>query len=94
MKKYGIVLTIFGILLSAFHEFREVSFYIPENWPQPMYNFQKNPASTAKTELGRALFYDPILSVNNTVSCASCHSQYTAFTHVDHALSHGVGDSM
>ncbi len=94
MKKYGIVLTILGILLSAFHEFRKVSFYIPENWPQPMYNFQKNPASAAKTELGRALFYDPILSVNNTVSCASCHSQYTAFTHVDHALSHGVGDSI
>jgi cytochrome c peroxidase len=36
------------------------------------------------------LFYDPFRSKNNTISCASCHSQYTAFTHVDHALSHGI----
>ena len=30
--------------------------------------------------LGRVLFYDPILSVNNTVSCASCHTQADAFS--------------
>jgi cytochrome c peroxidase len=40
------------------------------------------------------LFYDPVLSHDNTISCASCHSQYTAFTHVDHALSHGIHDSI
>ena len=27
----------------------------------------------AKAELGRALFHDPLLSQDNTVSCASCH---------------------
>jgi cytochrome c peroxidase len=31
-------------------------------------------------ELGRALFYDPILSVDSTISCASCHKQELAFT--------------
>ena len=30
--------------------------------------------------LGRVLFYDPRLSANNTVSCASCHKQNLAFT--------------
>ena len=30
-------------------------------------------------ELGRKLFYDPILSKNNNISCASCHQQNKAF---------------
>ncbi|HLP52343.1 MAG TPA: cytochrome c peroxidase [Chitinophagales bacterium] len=29
--------------------------------------------------LGRVLFYDPRLSLNNSVSCASCHKQSNAF---------------
>ncbi|HTN05409.1 cytochrome c peroxidase [Agriterribacter sp.] len=32
-----------------------------------------NPVTEAKVELGRLLFYDPILSGNKDVSCASCH---------------------
>jgi cytochrome c peroxidase len=36
--------------------------------------------SAAKVELGRWLFYDNRLSVNNTMSCASCHIQALAFT--------------
>lgn len=42
--------------------------------------------------MGKALFYDPILSRDNTISCASCHLQATGFTHVDHDLSHGIND--
>jgi cytochrome c peroxidase len=34
----------------------------------------KNPLSRAKIELGRQLYFDPRLSVDSTVSCASCHS--------------------
>jgi cytochrome c peroxidase len=30
--------------------------------------------------LGRLLFYDPILSVDNSISCASCHKQEFAFS--------------
>ena len=41
-------------------------------------------------QLGRQLFYDPIMSRDQTVSCASCHLQATGFTHVDHDLSHGI----
>jgi len=40
--------------------------------------------------LGRKLFYDPILSKDSTISCASCHLQQTGFAHVDHELSHGI----
>tara|TARA_B100000767_G_scaffold245164_1_gene243878 strand:- start:330 stop:1220 length:891 start_codon:yes stop_codon:yes gene_type:complete len=41
-------------------------------------------------QLGRQLFYDPILSKDQSISCASCHLQATGFTHVDHDLSHGI----
>lgn len=34
---------------------------------------------SARFELGRALFYDPILSNDSTVSCSSCHHQSFAF---------------
>jgi len=33
-----------------------------------------------KATLGRVLFYDKNLSVNNTISCASCHKQAFAFS--------------
>jgi cytochrome c peroxidase len=68
--------------------------YVPQNWPKPIYDFNTNPISTEKVYLGRVLFYDPLLSKDNTISCASCHSPYSAFTHVDHALSHGIHDSI
>jgi len=67
---------------------------IPKYWPKTNYDFEKKPLTTAKIELGRHLFYDPILSLDTSISCASCHSSYTAFTHIDHPLSHGIGDSV
>jgi cytochrome c peroxidase len=39
-----------------------------------------NPLTEAKVELGRFLFYDPQLSGNGTLSCATCHQQALAFT--------------
>ncbi|MDP1561926.1 MAG: cytochrome c peroxidase [Pirellulaceae bacterium] len=33
----------------------------------------KNPLTKAKIELGRQLYFDTRLSIDNTVSCASCH---------------------
>jgi cytochrome c peroxidase len=65
-------------------------FYRPEKWPKPLYNFNDNPLTPEGFSLGRALFYDPILSKDSTVSCASCHLQFTAFAHVDHPTSHGI----
>ncbi|MFD2551274.1 cytochrome-c peroxidase [Bizionia sediminis] len=39
-----------------------------------------NPQTVEGVALGKKLFFDPILSVNNTVSCASCHSPEAAFS--------------
>ena len=42
-------------------------------------NTRGNVIVNAKATLGRVLFYDKKLSINNTVSCGSCHKQEFAF---------------
>lgn len=42
----------------------QANVFIPEN----------NPMTRAKIELGRQLYFDPRLSVDLTISCASCHA--------------------
>lgn len=66
----------------------------PFYFPKPTYNFRSNPLDSNITAMGRILFYDPILSANHSISCASCHSPYNAFAHTDHDLSHGIFDSI
>ena len=39
-----------------------------------------NPLTDNGATLGRALFYDTRLSVNNTIACGSCHEQKRAFS--------------
>ena len=63
---------------------------IPALWPKPYYDFAQNQPTVEGFELGRKLFYDPILSRDSSISCASCHFQATGFAHVDHELSHGI----
>ncbi len=92
MKKLFGAIILLSVVLCAFQIIKEPLFSVPINWPKPAYNFSKNPLTEQKVELGRVLFYDPILSKNNEISCASCHSPFTAFTHVDHDLSHGIDD--
>jgi cytochrome c peroxidase len=49
----------------------------------------ENPMTVDGVALGRMLFYDPILSSDSTMSCASCHSQELNFTD-GKAVSRGV----
>ena len=42
---------------------------LPLNVPVP----EDNPITKEKTELGKLLFFDPILSGNKDVACATCH---------------------
>jgi cytochrome c peroxidase len=39
-----------------------------------------NQINQQKATLGRVLFYDPLLSLNNAISCGSCHKQELAFS--------------
>ena len=67
-------------------------FQKPSNFPEPVYHFNTNTVTKDGFELGRKLFYDPMLSANNTISCGSCHIQTSAFTHHGHTVSHGIFD--
>lgn len=58
---------------------------LPADVPHPA----DNPTSAEKVELGRALFWDPILSGDRDVACATCH--HPDFAYADgRALSVGV----
>jgi cytochrome c peroxidase len=51
---------------------------------------QDNPMSDEKVSLGRDLYFDKQLSVDNTVNCATCHDPRSAFA--EHkAVAEGVG---
>ncbi|HNM30905.1 MAG TPA: cytochrome c peroxidase, partial [Chitinophagales bacterium] len=77
-------------LFSACVTTQSITFLQPTYFPQPTYQFSENSVSESKVYLGRVLFYDPILSGDSSISCASCHSSYNAFSHTDHKLSHGI----
>ena len=49
-----------------------------------------NPLTDEGIELGRRLFYDPILSKDSTISCSSCHQLSHSFNDIK-AISPGVG---
>jgi|1186.fasta_scaffold21854_2 cytochrome c peroxidase len=49
-----------------------------------------NPPTLATVALGRLLYYDPVLSGDNSVSCASCHGLQMGFAD-SRPLSIGVG---
>jgi cytochrome c peroxidase len=68
----------------------EIKEIIPSGWPTPIYNFSNNTLTSDGFTLGRYLFYDPILSADNTISCGSCHQQFAAFSHSGHDVSHGI----
>ena len=82
-----IVLTSFGLYKNKYLNY-------PSYFPYTVYKFENNILDSNKIKLGRVLFYDPVFSSNNSVSCASCHSPYNAFSHTDHDLSHGINDQI
>lgn len=66
-------------------------FVAPDNFPPPVYTFANNPVTEKGFLLGKRLFFDPILSADNTVSCGSCHIQSLAFADVPlHGVSVGI----
>ncbi|WP_162128229.1 cytochrome-c peroxidase [Flavobacterium phycosphaerae] len=89
---YCIALGLILLLCLAFSNKFTTPLYLetPKGWPKPYYDFKKNPLTEEGFQLGRHLFYDPIISRDSTISCQSCHLQQTGFTHVDHQVSHGI----
>ncbi len=97
MKTYTLPFLFFlfvvGLFSLTFID-KKVPYYVPKHFPKPVYYFKNNPLSREKYELGRMLFYDPMLSRDSTISCSTCHSQFSGFTHTDHPTSHGIDDKI
>lgn len=53
------------------------------------FSFSKTPQKITKERLGEMLFFDPILSEDSSISCASCHKPAFAFADTS-AFSKGV----
>lgn len=49
-----------------------------------------NPYAPDKAELGRKLFFDPLMSASGTISCATCHHPRLAW---GDGLSHAIGEA-
>lgn len=98
MKRYWKHITLISLIVIGFGFSNQLTtplyLEVPKNWPEPKYDFKNNPVTEEGFQLGRNLFYDPVLSRDNTISCASCHSQQNGFAHVDHELSHGIEGKM
>lgn len=78
----------------AFYGLLDIQLIYPDYFPKPIYDFKKNPLKQSTVDLGRKLFYDPILSRDHTISCSSCHLSNQAFSHAGNHLSKGIKDGI
>jgi cytochrome c peroxidase len=97
MRKFGLFICIVFGLSSCIKEASitpisndTLVFNQPGNFPSPHYTFENNPLTQKGFELGRYLFYDPILSLDSSISCSSCHAQAHGFADHNIPLSKGV----
>ncbi|UKM65829.1 cytochrome-c peroxidase [Flavobacteriaceae bacterium GSB9] len=51
-----------------------------------------NPQTAEGIALGKKLFFDPILSINNIQACADCHAPENAFTDIDRFSDGSLGN--
>ena len=73
------ILTFVLLLLFSFNIENIYTLNIPKRFPQP--NIPENNLLTSeRVELGRKLFFDPIMSRDSSISCSTCHKPELAFT--------------
>lgn len=96
MKKNGIILLLAVLLFACQKESPEPSpvepeplLAVPAGFSAPEFP-AGNELTAARWALGKKLFYDPVLSRDSTLSCASCHHAAKAFSDTV-AFSPGVG---
>jgi len=82
-------------MIACQKEEETVSFFpdlmeIPEGFPA-IDSPEENTFTQARWDLGKKLFFDPIMSVDSSISCASCHHPSIAFSD-DVSFSLGVND--
>lgn len=66
----------------------------PGYFPEPVYGFENNEVDRPRFALGKKLFFDKNLSLDGTISCASCHAQLHGFADHNVPLSAGVDGAL
>ena len=66
-------------MISGTYDPKPYDLVVPD-WFPPIQIPEDNPLTEDGVALGRMLFYDPILSSDSTMSCASCHHLERSFT--------------
>jgi len=95
MRRLYIIL-LFGFLIGCSDKEDIEPLYIPTlmeiplGFPEIVFP-EGNEFTEARWALGKQLFFDPIMSIDSIVSCASCHDPKLAFSD-DKAFSEGVGN--
>ncbi len=91
MRRVDFILVLVSVIvLSSTSKFT----LTPYKFPEPKF-FPKmpvaanNPVTVEGANLGKHLFYDPILSSDSTMSCANCHNQKTGFSDSPNSFSKG-----
>ena len=91
MRKIGVLLFLVLFFLFSFsrkHALTSYTFPKLQFFPE-MPIAVDNPVTVEGARLGRYLFYDPILSADSSMSCASCHQQKQAFSDAPLQFSRG-----
>jgi len=91
MKNIGLILFFSFLLFSCSKKDDGTDGYSPipmslqippifqQKLPSPLIS-QDNPLTEEGVALGKKLFFDPILSADNTLACANCHNPRNAFS--------------
>lgn len=84
--KFFVISVVFLTLISCHQDSEiheevntEITLKYPKDFPSFNANFYENKPTKYGVLLGKKLFKDKRLSVNNSISCASCHIQSKAF---------------
>ncbi|MFK8008081.1 MAG: cytochrome-c peroxidase [Saprospiraceae bacterium] len=94
-KIFLLAIFIFSVLFLGFERKTAPTLYqYPDLFHFPKMIPTNNPPTIEGVELGRYLFYDPILSKDSTFSCASCHKQAYAFSDAPQTFSTGINGNL
>jgi cytochrome c peroxidase len=91
MRKVAFILVLLSLFVWSFSsKFTTTPYKFPElKFFPKMPVAVNNPVTVEGVKLGKQLFYDPILSIDSSMSCASCHNQKFAFSDSPNAFSNG-----
>ena len=78
MRKLFLLALLLGTFLLA-ESINKSEWSRPGEIPSP----KDNPITPAKTALGKKLFFDPILSRGNNISCMTCHNPLKGWSDAD-----------